>query len=362
MIAMQTMQNTNRFTGLTGIIVICLLVATSGCGRKMFPKPSGGEKAPQVQDLDPQVTPRGVDLSWQASAGGSAKELRYSILKSEVKWESSNCPDCPGVSEQHEAQFFDAVSAEKAVSASDHKIHWVDSNTALHHAYRYQIAVQDAKGSTVSLSPAVTARIYPGPTAPVNLSATPQPQGILIQWKPTTKDVEGHDIKGDLSFRVERLIQDKGWEKASPVTIKGNSYLDQSIASEQNYSYRVVPVLQIDNASIFGESSSVVLARAPEAVLPPPPNNVWVVPAKGALEVRWTESDGKVGGYHVYRREGKDEYIRLTASPIQHPPFIDHGVKRNATYFYAVSAVSAQGENKEGLLSKWIEMRNLLTE
>lgn len=361
MIAMQTMQNTNRFTGLTGIILICLLVATSGCGRKMFPKPAGGEKTPQAQDLNPQVTSQGVDLSWQAPTGGSAKELRYSILKSEVKWESSNCPDCPGGSEQREAHFFDAASAEKAVSSSDHKIHWIDSNAAPHHAYRYQIAVQDAQGSTVALSPAVTARIYPGPAAPVNISATPQPQGILIQWKPTAKDVEGHDIKGDLSFRVERLLQDKGWEKASPTTIKDNSYLDQAIASEQNYSYRVVPVLLTDNTSIFGEPSSIVLARATEAVLPPPPNNIWAVPTKGALEVRWTESDGKVGGYHVYRREGK-EIIRLTASPIQHPPFVDHGVKRNATYFYAVSAVSAQGESKEGLLSKWIEMRNLLTE
>lgn len=122
-----------------------------------------------------------------------------------------------------------------------------------------------------------------------------------------------------------------------------------------------MPVLFLENTQIFGESSPVVMARAPETLLPPPPNSIWVVPAKGALEIRWTESDGKVGGYHVYRREGK-EIIRLTSSPIQHPPFVDHGVKRNATYFYAVSAVSAQAENKEGLLSKWAEMRNLLTE
>jgi hypothetical protein len=358
---MQKLQNSYRFTGLTGILFICVLVVTSGCGRKLFPKPSGGEATPQVHDLQAQITTHGVDLSWQAPASGSAKDVRYSILKSEMKWDNRNCPDCPGASEQQEVQFLDAASSEKAVSPSDHRIHWVDANTALHRAYRYQIAVQDANGKTVSLSSIAMARMYPGPAAPVNIAAATQPQGILVSWKPTSKDIEGHDLQGDLSFRVERLIQDKGWEKASPTTIKGNSFLDQAVASEQNYSYRVVPVLLFDNTTILGEASSVVLARAPETLLPPPPNSIWVVPAKGALEIRWTESDGKVGGYHVYRREGK-EIIRLTASPIQHPPFVDRGAKRNATYFYAVSAVSAQAENKEGLLSKWAEMRNLLME
>lgn len=359
---MQKLPSSNPLAGLTGVIFLSVLVAlTPGCGRKLFPKPSGGEAAPQVGDLRSQVTPLGVDVSWQPPAGGSAKQLRYSILRSEMKWDNRNCPDCPGISEQREIQFLDAVSAEKAVSPTDSRIHWTDSSTALHHAYRYQVAVQNADGGTISVSSSATAKIYPGPAAPQNVTAATQQQGIMIQWKPATKDIEGHDIQGDLAFQVERLIQGKGWQKASPSAVRGNSYLDQAIASEQNYSYRVVPVLLIDNTSIYGELSPVALARAPDTLLPPPPNTIWVVPAKGALEIRWTESDGKVGGYHVYRREGK-EIIRLTATPIQHPPFLDHGVKRNATYFYAVSAVSAQAENKEGLLSKWAEMRNLMTE
>jgi hypothetical protein len=257
---------------LTEIIFICVLVMlSSGCGRKLFPKPSGGETAPQVHDLHAQVMSQGVDLSWPVPTGESARDLRYSILKSEMKWENRNCPECPGVSQQQEAQFLDAASAEKAVSPSDHKIHWIDPNVAAHHAYRYQVALQDAKGSPVSLSNAAVAKIFPGPAAPVNITAAPQPQGILIQWKPVTKDVEGHELRGDLSFRIERLVQNKGWEKASPADVKGNSYLDQSIASEQNYSYRVISVLVVENTPIFGEPSSVALARAPEAVLPPPP-------------------------------------------------------------------------------------------
>jgi hypothetical protein len=41
---------------------------------------------------------------------------------------------------------------------------------------------------------------------------------------------------------------------------------------------------------------------------------------------------------------------------------VDQGAKKGATYSYAVSAVSAQADHKEGLLSKWTEVRNLITE
>jgi hypothetical protein len=196
----------------------------------------------------------------------------------------------------------------------------------------------------------------------VNLVAMTQPQGILLQWKPVLKDLEGKDLQGtSVSFRVERLFDEKSWQKAAPSYVKGNSYYDQSVAPEHGYTYRIVPVLFADDVYIFGEPSANVSAKGPESMPPTPPSKVWIIPAQGGLEINWTESDGKNSGYHVYRREGK-EIIRLTATPVQHPPFLDKGAKKGLTYFYAVSAVSSQADHKEGLLSKWTEVRNLLPE
>lgn len=358
---MRIQQNYARFTGLTGIVFICTMgMLLSGCGRKMFPKPGGQEAAPQVHDFQAQVIPRGVELSWAIPEGAQAKGVRYSVLRSELNWDNRNCVECPGVNQQ-EVFRTDAAAAPQAVSSSDRKFHWIDTNIVPNHAYRYQVSLTDANGTPLSTAGPALAKTYPGPVAPTGVAAITQPQGILLQWKSVPKDAEGRNLQGELSFRIDRLIPNKDWEKASPVLIKGNSFLDQGVASEQNYSYRVVPVLQFENTTILGEPSAAVIARAPASVAPPPPNSVWVMPAKGVLEIRWTESDGKVSGYHVYRKEGK-EIIRLTASPVQHPPFVDQAAKRNANYFYAVSAVSAQQGNKEGLLSKWAEFRNVQTE
>ncbi len=211
--------------------------------------------------------------------------------------------------------------------ARDGKLRWVDTNVSYRRAFRYQVTVTDEKGNPLSLSNPAIAKVYPGPAAPVNLTAATQPQGILIQWKPVLKDIEGNNLDASsVSFRVERLSGEKGWEKASPSYVKGNAYLDQSVAPGQSYSYRVVPVLYMDEVYICGEPSSTAQAKGPESVPPPPPGRVWITPAHGALEIHWTETDGKTGGYHVYRREGK-EIIRLTATPVAAPAFCGPGRK-----------------------------------
>ncbi|MHC1726361.1 MAG: hypothetical protein AB9866_10190 [Syntrophobacteraceae bacterium] len=358
---MPTLPNTARHTVLMGIILVCALsTLISGCGRKMFPKPPGEGPPPQIADLKAQVVSRSVELSWTLPAAGLPGGLRYSIMRSELKWENRNCLECPAP-DQVEIHGIDSASASAIATAANGKLLWTDTNIVPHRAYRYQVVLQDRAANPLTLSNAAIAKVYPAPAAPLNLAAATQPQGILLNWKGVPKDTEGQKLQGELVFRIERLAADKGWEKASPASIKGNSYLDQTIGSDLNYSYRVIPALVVDNTTILGEPSAVVLARSPESVPPPPPAKVWIVPAKGALEIRWTESDGKNAGYHVYRREGK-EIIRLTASPVNHPPFMDKGAKKSVTYHYAVSAVSSQADHKEGLLSKWSEMRNLLME
>jgi hypothetical protein len=354
----------NPFTGFSrkkclGIISICVLsVIISGCGTKKFPRPLGVAPPAQVKNLSAQVMPGSVELSWSPVAVEAAKRVGYSIMRSELKWENRNCLECP-TPEQQRVQDIDAAAAKPG---EDGKFRWVDTNVSYRRAFRYQVAVTNEKGEPLSHSNPAIAKVYPGPAAPLDLAAATQPNGILIQWKPPLKDLEGNNLDASsVSFRVERLSGEKGWEKAAPSLLKGNAYLDQSVAPVQSYSYRVVAALFTDGVSILGVPSLTIYAKGPESVQPPPPGRVWITPAHGALEIHWTETDGKTGGYHVYRREGK-EIIRLTASPVQHPPFVDKDARKGVTYFYAVSAVSAQADHKEGLLSKWTEVRNLLTE
>ena len=196
-----------------------------------------------------------------------------------MKWENRNCLECPSP-DQRQVQKIDASAAKPTAKGS---LRWADTDISYRRAYRYQVAVVDERGNRVSFSNPAIAKVYPGPAAPVDVTAATQPQGVLIQWKPVLKDLEGKNMDAaNVSFRVERLSGEKGWEKCTPSPVKGNAYYDQAIAAEQTYSYRIVPAFWVDEVYIYGEPSSTIMVKGPESVPPPPPNKVWITPAHGA--------------------------------------------------------------------------------
>lgn len=345
------------------ILVLCLSLLLAGCGRKGLPKLMIDQPVPQVSNLQAQGLSKGIELRWAVPESMRTKSkdgpFRFSVLRSDIPWQDRNCMDCPAP-DQRELLIVDPTFPEPAVLEGD-TIVWIDTTAVQHHAYRYQIVVQDDKGRPVSSSVQVTTKFVEAPAPIANLAAMTAPQGILVQWKPPQKDEKGHALEGTLQFIIERRAPNGQWQQITSAPVRGNNYLDQDIAGEKTYDYRVTPVLLFEDTPIAGEPTVTLQAKAPEAVAPPPPQTVWAIPSKGALEVQWTPSEGAAGGYHVYRREGK-EIIRLTSSPVKNPPYVDKAIKKNAIYFYAVSAVSNGTDGREGLLSKWAEIRSLAFE
>lgn len=345
--------------------VLVLGLALSGCGLKTYPKPTSEGQIPSIQDLRTQVRLKAVEVAW--SIPGELTEAlketpcRLVVVKAELNWGNRNCLDCPTPSQQ-EVQTLDPANPAPAIREGNTFV-WLDTVVSPQHAYRYQIIVRDRNRHQLSTSNPSVVKVIAPPPPLKNLAVGSDPRGISLHWKAAgTKSAPGGPAPEEVQFMIERHGSDGAWEKLSTMPVKGATFLDSAVASGQTYDYRVTPAYLFEESLILGEPTVFRQARAPDAVPPPPPGNVWVIPVKGALEVHWLKSQGTVGGYHIYRREGKD-IIRLTAAPVQNPPFIDQSVKKNVVYGYAVSAVSSQktpNGNREGLLSKWTEIRSLM--
>jgi hypothetical protein len=346
-----------------GVVPVLFLgVLLSGCGVKTYPKPILPEQMPQIQDLRTQVRLKAVEVAWSIPEplNESLREAGYTlaVMRSELSWANRGCPDCP-VSGQQEVLAIDPGNPAPAIREGN-GFTWVDLSVSAQHAYRYQVVIQDGRKHPLSSSNLSVVKVL-GPPPPLKgLTAAPEPRGVALLWKATPpKNNQGQNAPGEVQFLVERQGPDGAWEKLSAMPVKGITFLDSAVASGQTYDYRVTPVYLFEDTLILGEPSVFLQARAPDAVPPPPPPNVWVIPVKGALEVHWLASEGKVEGYHVYRREGK-EIIRLTATPVKNPAYLDSTVRKNVIYAYAVSAVGNQAAKREGLVSKWVEIRSLM--
>lgn len=345
---------------LISALIPFLCLWMTGCGNKTFPRPMSELARPEIGDLSVTILPRGVELSWSIPEAVEINEKgashKFLIVKAPVKWTGRNCPECP-VDNQTEVQQIDP-SAPQPARKEGNKLFWVDPSVARNQAYRYQIIIQDKKERPEAQSNPVIAKVVPGPGRLRNLEATTQPQGIMLHWKKSSKDDQGNPLQGEIQYLIERRSGTGAWEKISSVPIRSNSFLDKAVASNQSYDYRVTPSINFEGALVMGEPVISSRTRAPGAVPPPPPKTVWTIPTQGSIEVHWMESEGNAGGYHVYRKEGK-EITRLTATPVSKGPYVDRGVRKNVVYSYAVSAVNAQAEEQEGLLSKWVEIRSL---
>lgn len=342
------------------LLVMAAALAAYGCANKTFPRPMTETTRPEISDLSVRILPGGVELSWTGPEGTEITEKgsshRFLVLKAPVKWDNRNCPDCP-VESQAEVQRIDPAAPQPA-KVVDGRFLLEDPDVSRNQAYRYQIVIQDRKERPLAQSNPVIAKVVPGPGRTTNLDVAVQPQGILLQWKPARKDDQGKALQGELQYVIERRTGSGEWERISSVPVRASTFLDKAVASQHSYDYRVTPFISFEGTQVMGQPMVSARTKAPSAVPPPPPRTVWMIPAKGAIEVHWMESEGAATGYHVYRREGK-EITRLTAAPVARGPFLDRAVRKNALYAYAVSAVNPQAEEQEGLLSKWVEIRSL---
>ena len=355
-----------RISSLAFVLILLIIpgILLSGCGRKTMPRPLTSEPPPQIQDLSSRVVDEGVELSWSIP-GYDLHTLpdapyQFSLVRGKIPWEDRQCKDCP-IAAKEEVFRLDPAYPRSVDLRAAGRVVWKDSAVSPLTAYRYQIVVLDARGHHLALSNITSAAVIPPPAPPSGITALGGPQGIFLEWRENRRDAEGNPLKGELRYQVERKSQGEQWRVLSSTPVVGETFLDSAPAPSHFYSYRITPIVLFEQSDVYGAPAIVENIKAPEALPPPPPATVWVIPSQGALEVQWTPSEGQNAGYHVYRREGS-EIIRLTASPVVRPPFRDRNIKPNVIYGYAVSTVSHPPDQKEGLLSKWTEIRSVLLE
>jgi hypothetical protein len=195
------------------------------------------------------------------------------------------------------------------------------------------------------------------------LKANVRKQGVVLSW---TTDGESAPVRLDRRLLTAPAANtEHGLLAQAPEAIKATLLVEEGVAEGraidttirmgQSYEYRAQRVRRVDvegkTLELAGELSQPIDVDAKDTFPPEVPTGLAAVAAAAAdgsepaIDLSWQPgSEADLAGYVVYRREGDEEWRRISpATPGIEPAFHDVQVQPGHTYQYAVSAVGKDG-------------------
>ncbi len=180
------------------------------------------------------------------------------------------------------------------------------------------------------------------PAVPTGLVATPQPNGITLDWS----DNSDRTLAG---YNVYRSATATGtFVKTNTTAVTTSDFLDATAPAGTTSFYRVTARDNWGGES--GVSATVSATRSADTVAPVPPTNLVASGQPGGIVLSWdvnTEAD--LAGYRVYRSDAAGgTYILINSGAyITGSAYTDSTTQPTVTWYYKVSAVDTAG-NESG--------------
>jgi hypothetical protein len=218
----------------------------------------------------------------------------------------------------------------------------------------YAVEVLNAGGRGAGLSNQVHVPLAPTLPAPTDFVAWLTDEGVTLTWHgdppPALAGVR-------FDYRVLRRVEGSQAEVlAGEIPASEESQyklLDSSIEWQRTYYYRAEAVTVIAPGSrtekrIEGDDTAEVRVFADDVFPPAVPAGLQAVfsgPGQAPfIDLVWAPVESlDLAGYNVYRHEAGNAPVKVNAELVKDPAFRDTNVASGKTYFYAVSAVDARG-------------------
>jgi len=335
--------------GLVLLVVLGVVVAGTGCGRKGPPVAPERRLPAAPSGMSATVESDSIVVSWTVPRtrvdGTAFRDL--AVTKLFRRAEAEGKPEKSAMVSRGEVVGWERLAEVKpdapapAVIAGN-TVRWVDRKALrVDQRYVYVTTVIDSTGRSSAPSERLAVLFLTAPRPPEALAADAGDGEVQLVWKPPTGLVDGNPLRGDISYVILRGAGAEGAlqpVKAEPVP--GLTYVDRGLENETTYRYVVRAVRKEGEATAYGEPSMVATATPVKRTPPPAPSNLLAIPSETLVRLTWTASASPdVATYAIYRATGTGPFVRIGTTPAINIVFTDRDVKRGEQYRYAVTAL-----------------------
>jgi hypothetical protein len=204
-----------------------------------------------------------------------------------------------------------------------------------HPASQSATASPDVAGPTTSM----TSSASPSPrdarsdaaTTPSTVAALPtSATTIRLEWMPVD-DADRYDI--------ERSIDSVAWEPVASTDGGHTAYTDVALSSGTTYYYRIVAVVDGQDASPSDAVSATTTVDTST-----PPVLMSATGSVASIELAWSDAEGELG-YRIERSpDGTTGWIGIGTTGQDVTSYTDTGLASATSYYYRVVAVTPGGE------------------
>lgn len=197
-------------------------------------------------------------------------------------------------------------------------------------------------------------------SAPADLAAQPNEDGVLLTW--TSTGAPAASFGTQFRYRIYRRDENAGKEMVAgevPVGVAGPVHFLDAIEWERTYLYRITAVSIVSRSGgdvqVEGDDSPTVRVVAHDVFPPAVPAGLQAVYSgegqKPFIDLIWAPvASADLAGYNVFHSEADAEgkttvnaAVKLNSELVKAPSYRDSSVSSGKTYVYAVSAVDARG-------------------
>lgn len=220
----------------------------------------------------------------------------------------------------------------------------------LEREFSYAVKVFNRKGQTAGFSNIATLRLQVVPHPPGRPTLDPTEEFVEVSWTPAAANIDGSPAGPGAAFNLYRTSAEgsAAGSPLNPTPVSGTSYRDGSARLGETYAYRVRAVLETAGGRVESRDSEEASLLYRDVYPPGPPRQLTLAVGRELLSLAWfPNSEADLAGYHVFRRQGRGEFIRLNATATQRTSYADRDLRKGRPYSYRVTAVDRAGNQSD---------------